>query len=372
MKRFAQPFAIVVGVWTLVALCNSAALYLLNGLVEGKQQLSTILRGQFTDCWAWAALTPLVFLISKRFPLNRRPIALSASVHASCFLALCCLHCLIAEVIRGPLQWVPPHFHGSVLALRFLENFYSDIWMYWPLVCIQALIDSQARTRERDRVAARLGMELAGARLELLRAQIHPHFLFNTLHSIAALIRVDRAAAEDMVADLAEVLRASFADPARQETTLRRELELVRCYTRIQSRRFSDRLTVTFRMVAQTLDAAVPVLVLQPLVENAVIHGVSPAERHCTIEVSSRRSADQLLLRVADDGVGLASPHARGVGLSNIERRLLALYGGDHSFELTRREGGGAVATVRIPFRPLESEPTQVPMYDEDPILDRG
>lgn len=372
MKRFAQLFAIVVGVWGLIALANSAALYLLNGLVEGNKQLSTILLGQFTECWAWAALTPLVFVISKRFPLNRRPIALSASVHAGCFLALSGVHCLIEEVIRGPLQWVPPHFHGSMLALRFLENFYSDIWMYWPLVCIQALLDSQARTRERDRVAARLGMELAGARLELLRAQIHPHFLFNTLHSIAALIRVDRSAAEDMVADLAEVLRASFADPARQETTLRRELELVRCYMRIQSRRFSDRLTVTFRMAAQTLDAAVPVLVLQPLVENAVIHGVSPAERPCTIEVSSRRYADQLLLRVTDDGVGLANPHARGVGLSNIERRLLALYGGEHSFALARREGGGTVATVRIPYRPLESEVTQAPIYDEDPILDRG
>ncbi|HYM43566.1 MAG TPA: histidine kinase [Steroidobacteraceae bacterium] len=372
MKRFAQLFGIVVGVWTLVALANSAALYLLNALVEGKEHLSTILRGQFTDCWTWGALTPLVFLISKRFPLNRRPIALSALVHAGCFLALCGLHCLIAEVVRGPLQWVPPHFHGSMFALRFLENFYSDIWMYWPLVCIQALLDSQARTRERDRLAAKLGMELAGARLELLRAQIHPHFLFNTLHSIAALIRIDRAAAEDMVADLAEVLRASFAHPALQETTLRRELELVRCYMRIQSRRFSDRLTVRFHVAGQTLEAAVPVLVLQPLVENAVVHGVSPAERPCTIEISSRRSEDQLVLRVTDDGVGLTGPHARGVGLSNIERRLSALYGGNHSFELARREGGGAVATVRIPYRRLESDVTPAPVYDEDPIFDRG
>ena len=372
MKRFAQPFAIVVGVWTLVAFCNSAAIYLLNWLVSGHEQLPTILRGQFTDAWIWAALTPLVFLVSKRFPLNRRPIVLSAAVHAGCFLALCCLHCLMAQLVRGPLQFMPAHYQGSMLALRFLENFYSDIWMYWPLVCIQALIDSQARTRARDRLAARLGMELAGARLELLRAQIHPHFLFNTLHSIAALIRIDRAAAEDMVADLAEVLRASFADPALQETTLRRELELVRCYMRIQSRRFSDRMTVTFRVPGQTLEAPVPVLVLQPLVENAVVHGVSPAERSCTIEISSQRAADQLVLRVTDDGAGLTSTHARGVGLSNIERRLSALYGEDHSFELARREGGGAVATVRIPYRRLESERTRAPMYDEDPILDRG
>lgn len=372
MKRFAHPFAIVVGVWTLVAVCNSTAVYLLHELVDRPEALSTILRGQFTDAWIWAALTPLVFVISRRFPLNRRPIALSASVHAGWFLGLCWLHCVLGELFLGPLQYVPPHFQGSILALRFLENFYSDIWMYWPLVCIQALLDSQARARERDRLAARLGMELAGARLELLRAQIHPHFLFNTLHSIAALIRVDRAAAEDMVADLAEVLRASFADPALQETTLRRELELVRCYVRIQSRRFSDRLTVNFSMAGQTLEAAVPVLVLQPLVENAIIHGVSPAERPCAIEISSRRAADQLVLRVMDDGVGLTSSHPRGVGLSNIERRLSALYGESHSFELAGREGGGVVATVRIPYRRLASERTQAPIYDEDPILDRG
>jgi len=372
MKRFAHLFAVVIGVWTLIALCNSAAIYFLNRALGWHKELATVLQGQFTDAWIWAALTPIVFLVSRRFPLNRRPIALAATVHTGSFLALCVLHCLLAEAAHGPLQYVPPNYQGPLLWLRFLENFYSDIWMYWPLVCIQALIDTHARARERDRVAARLETELAHARLGLLRAQIHPHFLFNTLHSISALIRADRPAAEDMVADLAEVLRASFADPAVQETTLRRELELVRCYMRIQSRRFSDRLSVTYRMAGDTLEAAVPVLVLQPLVENAVIHGVSPAARSCSVEISSLRYGNELVLCVADDGVGLATPRIRGVGLSNIERRLAELYGERQLLELTDRRGGGAVATVCIPYRRLEREAVEEAVCDESPVPDSG
>lgn len=371
MKRFAQLFALVFGIWTLIALCTSASIHVLDLTLGMHDELSTVLRGQFTDAWIWAALTPLVFLISRRFPLNRKPIALAAAVHTGSFLALCGLHCLIAQTVHGPLQFVPKHYQGSLLWLRFLENFYTDIWMYWPLVCIQALIESHARTRERDRLAARLETQLARARLDLLRAQIHPHFLFNTLHSISALIRVDLPAAEEMVADLADVLRASFAVTV-QETTLRRELDLVRCYMRIQSRRFSDRLTVNYRVAEDTLGAAVPVLVLQSLVENAVIHGVTPAGRSCVVEISCFRAGEHLLLRVTDDGVGLASPHVPGVGLSNVVRRLTELYGNGQSFELTNRAGGGAEATLCIPYRHPEPDWVGAAVYDEDPILDRG
>jgi len=144
----------------------------------------------------------------------------------------------------------------------------------------------------------------------------------------------------------------------------------VRCYMRIQSRRFSDRLSVTYRMAGDTLDASVPVLVLQSLVENAVIHGVSPAARRCTVEISSLRYGKELVLRVADDGVGLARPHIPGVGLSNIARRLSELYGDRQLFELTGRDGGGVLATVCIPYRRLERARVEDAVCDEDPVLD--
>jgi len=267
---------------------------------------------------------------------------------------------------------VPPHYQGSLLKLRFLEEFYSDIWMYWPLVCIQALLDSNARARERDRRASELETELTRARLGLLRAQIHPHFLFNTLHSIAALIRFDARAAEDMVADLSELLRASFADPIAQETTLRNELELVRCYLRIQSCRFSDRLRVDYRVDEGTLDAAVPVLVLQSLVENAVIHGISPAERPGTIEICASHEGERLVLQVADDGVGLRAPHRPGVGLGNARKRLRQLYGERQSLELATGTGGGVVASVVIPWRIAPFGSSEGVVAHENTNADRG
>ena len=372
MKHFARSFAIVFGVWTLIAVCSGSADYLLLHALGKTPTFWSVFHRPLTEQWIWAALTPIVFVIARRFPLSRPTLPRALAVHAGCFLALSFLHCVLADAVGGPLGFVPPHYQGSLLKLRFLEEIYSDIWMYWPLVCIQALLVSHARARDRDRLAAELGAELARARLGLLRAQIHPHFLFNTLHSISALIRFDARAAEDMVADLAELLRASFSDPAAQETRLGTELELVRCYMRIQSCRFSDRLKVAYRIDSDVLDAAVPVLVLQSLVENAVIHGIAPAERPGTVEVRAHRLGERLILRVEDNGVGLRGPPHSGIGLSNARRRLRQLYGEEQSLELVARVEGGVSATVSIPWRLLAVARTEGTEDDENSNADRG
>jgi two-component sensor histidine kinase len=372
MKQFAKLLAIVFGVWTLIAVCGGLSDYLFLYAVGETPSFWHVLRRPLTEQWIWAALTPIVFLVAQRFPLRRPDLLAALAVHATCFLALSFLHSVIAAAVDGPLGSIPAHYHGSLLKLRFLEELYSDIWMYWPLVCIQALLDSHARARERDRIASELETELTKARLGLLRAQIHPHFLFNTLHSIAALTRFDVRAAEEMVADLSELLRASFADPTAQETTLRTELELVRCYMRIQSRRFSDRLSVNYRIEDDTLDAAVPVLVLQSLVENAVIHGISPSERPGTIAICASREDERLVLRVEDDGVGLRGSHRPGVGLSNASKRLRQLYGEHHSVALAARAGGGVVASVSIPWRILPLVRSEGIASHENTNADRG
>lgn len=355
MKQIARPFAIVLGVWTLIGLFWGAADYVLRHELGLTPSLWSSFRRALTEEWIWAALTPIVFWIARRFPLSGRTLPLWFIVHFASFVSLSFLHCLIAQAVGAPLPYAPPHYVGSLLKLRFLEDFYPDIWMYWPLVCIQGLIDSHARAHEREKVKAKLESELTKASLALLRAQIHPHFLFNTLHSISALIRFDTRSAEEMIADLSEILRASFSDPAAQETTLRGELELVRCYMRIQTCRFSDRLSVSYHIAPDTLDAAVPVLVLQSLVENAVIHGIAPAERPGKVEISSQRRDQQLLLTVVDDGTGLSPSYTAGVGLSNARRRLAQLYGRQQSLDLTGQFGRGAAAMVSIPFRLLDS-----------------
>jgi two-component system, LytTR family, sensor kinase len=228
--------------------------------------------------------------------------------------------------------------------------------MYWPLVCIRALIDSHARIRRREADAARLETLLASSQLALLRAQIQPHFLFNTLHSITTLVRIDPAAAEELIADLAQILRASFTDPVNQETMLGRELELVDCYLRIQQRRFSDRLRLDFRVAPEALGAAVPTLLLQSLVENAVVHGISRSGRPGTVRIRTERAGDRLVLEVADDGAGLPEDFKPGVGITNARARLQRLYGDNQRMKIDGAPGKGVVAHVSIPFRLLERD----------------
>jgi signal transduction histidine kinase len=353
MKAFAKRFALVFAVWTLVSICGGLADYLFSFGVGGHLSFWGAFRRPLTEQWIWAALTPLVFFIAHHFPLSRPRLPRAIGVHVAAFLLLSLLHCVLAEMVGGPLAVLPAHYVGPTLPLRFLEEFYSDIWMYWPLVCIQALIDSNARTREKERHAAKLEELLAKSHLAFLRAQIQPHFLFNTLHALSALIRVDALAAEDMVADLAEILRASSSDCGLQETTLRRELELVACYLRIQQRRFGDRLRVIQVVAPELLDAAVPPLVLQSIVENAVIHGIAALQRGGTVAIRAYRRAEQLVLQVEDDGMGMRRAGSAGMGLSNARRRMRELYGTQQSLRVTSEPGEGVCARVCIPFRIL-------------------
>jgi len=372
MKTWIQQFGIVLAAWTAIALIDGLASYLFHLSIGEAPVFWSVFRRPLTEQWIWAALTPIVFVLTTRFPLARPRLMRSIGVHGAAFLALSAVHCLVASAIDGPLAYRPAGYQGGLLTLRFLEEIYSDIWMYWPLVCIRALIDSHAQARQRENRAARLEALLATSQLALLRAQIQPHFLFNTLHSITTLVRTDPAAAEDLIADLAEILRASFAESDDQETTLRRELELVECYLRIQQRRFSDRLQLAYRIDPEALDAALPPLVLQSLVENAVIHGISPSNRPGTISICASREADRLLLEVSDDGAGLAASFQPGVGISNARMRMQRLYGSDHSLLMTGAPGCGTAVSISIPFRlPVASSPVGG-HSDEDSNIRRG
>lgn len=361
---FTARFSLVFGIWTLVALCEAASDYLITHSSGTGPSLLIFLRSSLSETWTWAAFTPIVFLIARRFPLSRPGWVSALCVHLACFALLSLLH----SAIYGLLD---PANARSTLKLQFLSELYSDIWMYWPLVCIQALLDSQARIRDRDRVAAQLEAQLTKSSLALLRAQIQPHFLFNTLNAISALVRIDALAAEDMIADLAEVLRASFSDPISQESPLRHELQLVRCYLRIQCRRF-DRLTVDLAVSPEALDALIPALLLQSLVENAVVHGIAPADRPCTIRIEAGRRGDQLLLSVVDDGMGLAVPNRDGVGLSNARSRLRQLYPGRHFLDLHSEPKAGTSITVSIPFQILSRVAAGAVIDDENTNPDRG
>lgn len=365
MKSAWYKIAAVFGAWTLLALILGVNRYIrLLSVGEHTSFYSAVRPGLF-DYWIWAALTPLVFWLAKNIPFTRRRLWLVIAAHAVFCVAVSLLHVGVADIIGLAAPNVKG-FTGSRLQARFVFTFYSDIWMYWPLVGLWNLVTYQRRFREREMRAAQLESQLARAELEALRNQLQPHFLFNTLNSISALMQDDPEAAEDMLADLSYMLRGSLLANANQEITMGREIDLLQAYLRIQRKRFEDRLEVNVDIQPETLNAVVPTLILQPLVENAIRHGITPLPRRGNISITACKKDAQLVLQVSDDGCGLAPDYKEGIGLSNTRKRLKQLYGNDAILEVRGAPQKGTVASVLLPFRIVQAEE----MENENPDFD--
>jgi two-component system, LytTR family, sensor kinase len=253
-----------------------------------------------------------------------------------------------------------PQYRGELSGF-----FLFDFVMYWAILGLGYAFDYRERYRERESVASQLRAQLAQAQLESLKMQLHPHFLFNTLHAISGLVRAgERSAAVNMIAGLSELLRRALDSADEQEVPLRDEVKFVELYLDIQKVRFSDRLRVRMEVAPDTLDALVPNLILQPLVENAIRHGVSPDETACAVVVNAYRSDATLHLSVCDDGPGLQSGwrdgQGEGIGLANTRARLKRLYGSDQRFDLRNGASGGVTASIAIPFREARYPPPTV------------
>jgi two-component system, LytTR family, sensor kinase len=350
VKRTLAKFAAIWGVWTLLAilLAVTSALDRIN--VGEAANLWHSLRIGLLDYWIWAALTPVIFFLAKRIRFTRGSWASSAAIHFGFYLLLTLAHELIAQVVRIPAG-APDSYHGSLLRFRFVSSLYNDLWMYWPVVVIWSLFDYYERYRERDMRAVQLKEKLARAELQALQSQLHPHFLFNTLNSVASLMHEDADAADDMLGDLSMLLRVYLSCNDEQEVPLRRELELLETYVRIQRRRFEDRLSWLRDVPHELLDAAIPALLLQPLVENSILHGIAPRSAPGRMILSARRKGSTLEIELADDGLGLAEDYKERIGLSNTRSRLRQLYEDRCSFEITGAKSGGTLVKVAIPMR---------------------
>lgn len=283
----------------------------------------------------------------------------------------------------GPieLQPIPGDFERprrpSMSPKVALRSTILDLLAYGAVTGLVHSVNFYRRLRERERRALFLESKLANARLNTLKAQLQPHFLFNSLNAIVALVRRDPRLAETKLVTLSELLRLALSQSERQEGALREELEFVQRYLEIQQTRFGDKLRVEQDIDPQALDCMAPTLVLQPLVENAIRHGIEPAEKAGVVRVSASRKDGNLVLAVEDSGAGLASGNAdsggpehraglypslaragTGIGLSNLRERLQALYGARQKLELTPRLAGGVIARIEIPWRlraPLEN-----------------
>jgi sensor histidine kinase YesM len=242
-----------------------------------------------------------------------------------------------------------------------------DLLAYGAVAGLAHAVQFYRRYRERERRALALETTLAQARLRALQAQLQPHFLFNTLNAIATLLRRDPRAAEATLTALSDLLRAALRQPEQPEATVREELHFVERYVEIMQTRFGERLRFEQAIAPETLDCLVPTLLLQPLVENAIRHGIEPAEHGGLVRVTAQRQGESLVLTIEDDGVGLASSHSsmpslleqgaaarpgNGIGLANLRARLEALYGARQSLVLAARPGGGTVVRVELPWHP--------------------
>ena len=238
-----------------------------------------------------------------------------------------------------------------------IYNSSESYGVYALLLLLHHSVNYYKRFREGELRASHLETRLARAQLQALKMQLHPHFLFNTLHSISALVHKDPEAADRMIARLGDFLRLTLENSGAQEVTLEKELAFLRCYLEIERIRFHDRLTTRVDVDPRALDSLVPNLILQPIVENAIRHGVAPRSTPGHVEILAKQNDGTLRIEVKDNGPGLppnqsgiqGSREGQGVGLANTRARLEQLYGTAHRFELTNGARGGLVVTLEIP-----------------------
>ena len=355
MQRPLRTAAVLLAAGTVVGLYFASQAYL-NPAYEGKLRFGVALAINLTYYYLWALAAPLVFLVARSVPIDREGWWRAVLGHAAASLVLTSLIVVAAELVLRAVGIRTDRTFWTFLPLAFAVNFHGLWPTYWMLLLGFLSFDFYVKLRDRELRSAQLEGRLNEARLSALKAQLQPHFLFNTLNSISSLMYQDVDAADAMLTRLSELLRLTI-DRDRQVVPLREELELVRRYLAIERIRFGDRLRVDYDVDPASREIPVPSLVLQPLVENAIRHSIARQERGGHIRISARCDSAQIELRVEDDGPGLPRGGVahRGVGLGNTEARLAQLYPARSSIELSNRPGGGVAVRIIIP---VEGETT--------------
>ncbi|MEO6326829.1 MAG: histidine kinase [Thermoanaerobaculia bacterium] len=332
------------------------AVWMLVGVVFGLQSLIVMKAayGERIEWWRpvamnvlcyvnWWILTPVVLALGRRFPLDTLSWKRSLRVHVPASLLIPTLYLVLCQLTS--FRWLRPAMYkpqstGSEFALSIFGNVHLEILTYWTIVGIQWAARTFVST-------ANMEARLAEARLQALRVQLQPHFLFNTLNAISALVHEDPETADRMISRLSELLRLTLQSSGRTEVTLREERALAERYLGIEQVRFEERLAVSWRFASDLEEALVPALLLQPLVENAVRHGIAKRSLPGRIDLEAARENGTLVIAVTNDGPPLLKGRVAGVGLSNSEARVTALGG-----SLSLADVAGRVrAEIRIPYR---------------------
>ncbi len=337
---------VILGLWTLLGLFFASQTALIYQYRQHWVPWALVIKLSLSEWYIWAAFTPVILWLARKFPLERGRWPRSLLVHLPASVLFTLLKIAVEEQVRHTLLGLNgPMDSASKLHIAFLT--------YWTIVGVALALGYYGRYREHQLASARLEKQLAQAQLQALQMQLHPHFLFNTMHAISALMHKDVEAADRMLARLSDLLRLTLDNSHRQEVTLREEMEFIGRYLEIQQIRFRDRLRVKTDVSAEALDASVPNLLLQPLVENAIRHGIAPRHEPGAIEIRAALADGNLHLEVQDDGPGMprGAESREGLGLSNTRARLAQLYGAAHRFELRRGHPRGLLVFIEVPLR---------------------
>jgi sensor histidine kinase YesM len=342
--------------WTLFGLFFASQAYL-NQAYRGREaSWAQSLLSWMPCAYSWALLTPAILFLARRFVFERKAWLRPLVIHvvSASFFSLFAL--VVYVLLRKLLLWNDPLAMSPVKAFQNLAvaEFHAGILNYAAVIGINYALDYYRKYREGELAAAQLESQLAQAQLEALRKQLQPHFLFNTLNTVAILIDEDTQAARNMLVQLSDLLRATLDSSKSHEVPLKQELEFIEGYLEIERMRFHDRLTIRMEIDPKALNARVPDLILQPIVENAIRHGIARHSEAGLIEIRAERFNGSLHLQVRDNGGGLHlepnKPLQGGVGIANTQARLAQLYGANHSFEMQNVAEGGLCVRITIPF----------------------
>ncbi len=350
-------YAVVVAGWAFLGFVLSLELYFNNraGMHSGTVDFVEVAIPQFGRALMWALLAPLILRMREKMPLSRGRWLGGVSFHlAMSFVVMATYY--LGRMFSYSLFW--EKLSGAFWETAF-TSFYGrniiDMAYYWVVLGVGYSLEIYHRYKNEELKTVQLEARLVETELKALREQLQPHFLFNTLNTIAVLVREGQNdAAVRLIAQLSSLLRMSL-DPARvHEVTLRQEMDFLERYIEIQKARFSDRLNVGIAIDADAMDARIPNLLLQPLVENAIVHGIAAKSGPGHVNVSGRVEGGKLHLEVRDDGPGLGDGAHRakeGIGVSNTRERIAKIYGGHGQLSLRSEPGRGVSVQIVIPCR---------------------
>lgn len=353
VRRFLSVLGFLM-LWSLIGLAFAGQFYLSSSLLGRSITWGQAISYSLADWYVWALLSIPIAALARRFPPAPEVPWRTAGIHLAAGLIFALLYVVIRALVGQAHSWLVDEdaTFAEVFRPLFVKTFPFNLLIYGVIVSVSHALDYYRKYHERTVQTLELEKHLTEARLQSLLRQLKPHFLFNALNGIASLMYSDVAAAERMLVRLAELLRQTMSQTGAPLTALKAEIAFLECYLGIERIRFRDRLAVQMEIDPATLDAQVPSLVLQPLIENAIRHGIEPQMRAGKIILRAAHVGDDLVLTVIDNGGGMPEGGFKreGIGLANTRARLAELYGKRQRFELTNQPEGGLCVRLSFPF----------------------